>query len=136
MSRTSRNTLVLGCIFAALAVMLGAFAAHGLEEALDTDQLETFQTGVRYQFYHAFGLLIVGLLSMHASDQDYKWAVISMSLGILFFSGSLYLISTQSILNISTAILGPITPLGGTLFIISWILVIRQLFITPLRNTP
>lgn len=136
MSRTSRNTLILGCIFAALAVVLGAFAAHGLEEMLEIRQLETFQTGVRYQFYHALGLLVVGLLSMHTSSQDYKWAVVCMSLGILFFSGSLYLISTQSILGISTGILGPITPIGGILFIVSWILVIRNLLRSPLQHTP
>ena len=136
MSRTSRNTLVLGSIFAALAVILGAFAAHGLEKLLEVKQLETFQTGVRYQFYHAFGLFAIGLLSLHTSDQDYKWAVICMSLGILFFSGSLYLISTQSVLNISTGFLGPITPIGGALFIVSWILVVRNLLRSPMKNTP
>lgn len=136
MSRTSRNTLVLGSIFAALAVILGAFAAHGLEKLLEAKQLETFQTGVRYQFYHAFGLFVVGLLSLHTSNQDYKWAVICMSLGILLFSGSLYLLSTQSVLNISTSFLGPITPIGGALFIVSWILVIRNLVRSPLKNTP
>ena len=135
MSRTSRNTLVLGSIFAALAVILGAFAAHGLEKLLEPRQLETFQTGVRYQFYHAFGLLIVGLLSLQTSNQDYKWAVVCMSLGILFFSGSLYLISTQSVLNISTGFLGPITPIGGALFITSWILVIRNLLRSRLNRT-
>ena len=134
MLRISRNTLVLGCVLAALAVLLGAFAAHGLKNYVSTDQIQTFQTGVRYQFYHAFGLICLGLISLHTGTDHFKWSIISISLGVLFFSGSLYVIATTPIHQISTKLLGPITPIGGLFMIGGWILAIYQLLRIPITK--
>ena len=113
-----------GAILALTAVALGAFGAHGLKAVLSPERLDIFHTGVRYQFYHAFALLFLGLWSKHATNQRFiKWAGTSFLLGILFFSGSLYALSVRDWLDWPVAWLGPITPLGGLLFMVGWALV-------------
>lgn len=108
----------LGSINALIAVMLGAFGAHGLKSRLSTDMLEIFQTGVQYHFYHALGLLAVGVIAYHLPDSGLlKWSGWLMLTGIIIFSGSLYILSTTGI-----TWLGAITPIGGTAFIAAWIL--------------
>jgi uncharacterized membrane protein YgdD (TMEM256/DUF423 family) len=108
----------LGSINALIAVMLGAFGAHALKSRLSTDMMEIFQTGVQYHFYHALGLLAVGIIAYHLPDSGWlKWAGWLMLAGIIIFSGSLYILSITGI-----KWLGAITPIGGTAFIISWIL--------------
>ena len=110
----------LGAIFAMTAVVLGAFGAHALKEVLEPAQLETFEIGVRYQFYHALGLILVGLLQQHLESKHlYRtgWLFVA---GICLFSGSLYLLAAQDTLGVNLSWLGPITPIGGTLFIIGW----------------
>ena len=107
------------------AVMLGAFAAHGLKAQLSPAQITTFETGVRYQFMHAIGLFIIGLMMHHNCSRHLRWAALSMGVGIFLFSGSLYLLSCREVLGIdSWTWLGPITPLGGVCFIIAWFLVL------------
>ncbi len=117
--------LALGSTAAAIAVMLGAFGAHALKEKLAPDQLQVFETGVRYQFYHAFALIVVGMLAekFNSSSLNYSgWFFIA---GIIFFSGSLYLLSTRNLLGIENwKFLGPVTPLGGLCFIVGWIFVL------------
>jgi len=114
---------MIATIYGALAVALGAFAAHGLKSKLDTYQLEIFNKGVQYQFYHVFALLIVTILANKMSSSTIVYAGWSFSIGILFFSGSLYLLATRHLLGLEsiTPILGPITPLGGLCFIVGWI---------------
>ena len=116
--------IVSGLFFACFAVIIGAFAAHGLKPLLSIKEINNFETGVKYQFYHSFALILVGFLSFHIPSQvsKFKWAGFCFFLGILLFSGSLYLLSTQSIFNISIPLLGPITPLGGVLLILGWAL--------------
>lgn len=108
----------LGSINALIAVMLGAFGAHALKNRLSPEMMDIFQTGVQYHFYHALGLLAVGVIAYHLPDSGWlKWAGWLMLAGIIIFSGSLYILSTTGI-----KWLGAITPIGGTAFIISWIL--------------
>jgi uncharacterized membrane protein YgdD (TMEM256/DUF423 family) len=106
-----------------LGVIIGAFAAHGLKPLLSLKEVNNFETAVKYQFYHAFALLVLGLLGAHFPNGE-KWAFkvagFLFFIGIILFSGSLYLLSTQSILKISIPLLGPITPIGGILLIFGW----------------
>lgn len=118
-----RKFIIIGSILAALAVILGAFGAHSLETQLTTDELLTYETGTRYHFYHVFAIFLVALLYQQFPKRLLSWAGWLFVVGILLFSGSIYLLATSSITGISTTILGPLTPLGGLLFIVGWILV-------------
>ncbi|MEZ5054790.1 MAG: DUF423 domain-containing protein [Chitinophagales bacterium] len=117
---------IIAAFYGATAVILGAFGAHGLKSKLDMYQLEIFNKGVQYQFYHVFALLAVAFLAQRLSAQTLVFAGWSFTIGILFFSGSLYLLATRHLLGLDsmTPILGPITPLGGLCFIIGWILLL------------
>lgn len=112
--------IILGAINAFLAVALGAFGAHGLKAMLEEHYLEIWKTAVSYQMYHALGLLVVGVLAgkLPASPlvSASGWLMLA---GIIFFSGSLYVLSLTKI-----GILGAITPIGGLAFLIAWILVV------------
>ena len=112
-------TLVFGAAFGMLSVILGAFGAHALKKILSVERLESFETGVRYQMYAAFFLLIVGyILKFDTSSQ--KWISILMIAGTMLFSFSIYGLSLQDYLGANLKFLGPITPLGGFLMILSW----------------
>lgn len=111
--------LALGAGSAALSVMLGAFAAHGLKKTLPEAMLQVFQIGVQYQFYHSLGLLLIAILIKQLDDALLMWSGSLMALGIVFFSGSLYLLALTGM-----KWLGPITPLGGVCFIASWIILL------------
>ena len=106
------------------AVMLGAFGAHGLKEIISPEDIITFKTGVLYQFVHALSILILVLASQILKIDTFKYSVWLFTVGIIFFSGSLYLLSISSLLEINPSFIGPITPLGGLLFILGWVLVI------------
>ena len=110
--------LIIGSIAMALAVALGAFGAHGLKEMLTDEMLDIFETGVRYHFYHAIGLLLISVVAQLMPDSSLlQWSGWLMVGGILIFSGSLYVLSISQI-----RWMGAITPVGGLFFIISWIL--------------
>ena len=114
----------IAAILGALAVALGAFGAHSLKAVLTPDQLQTFETGVRYQFYHTIALLFVGLLMISKPSKALNMAAGSFIAGICCFSGSLYLLATRGLLGIENlSLLGPITPIGGLFFIVGWIFV-------------
>ena len=117
---------IIAALYGVLAVILGAFGAHALKEKLDAYQLEIFNKGVQYQFYHVIALFAVVFLAEKIQPKTLTFAGWFFSVGILFFSGSLYLLATRSILGTDalTPILGPITPLGGLCFIIGWILLL------------
>ena len=114
-----KKIFLVASILGLIAVVLGAFAAHGLRDALNTTSLESFQTGVRYQMYHAFFLFVVGLMPQLQPQQKKRlfWFVL---LGVLLFSGSVYLLATNALTPIDFAFLGPVTPLGGLLLISAW----------------
>jgi len=100
-----------------LAVILGAFGAHGLRTLLDSHQLGVYQTGVQYHFYHTLLLMGVGLLlRVHPGSRILKWSGWFAITGILLFSGSLYLLSVTGV-----HWLGIVTPVGGVAFILSWL---------------
>jgi uncharacterized membrane protein YgdD (TMEM256/DUF423 family) len=121
--------LSLGASFAALAVILGAFGAHALKEKLAPEQLQVFETGVRYQMYHAFALIILALLIEKLNQPLMNYLGWFFVTGIVFFSGSLYLLASKSILGIeSWKFLGPITPLGGLCLIAGWVLLAVSVF--------
>ncbi|MBL6662520.1 MAG: DUF423 domain-containing protein [Flavobacteriales bacterium] len=111
-------------LLAFLAVGLGAFGAHTLNELLTTEKLNSFETGVRYQFYHSLALLIIGLNAnkLNATALIGKF----MLIGIVFFSFSIYLLSLQDLIGINLSLLGPITPIGGLLLMLSWLILITK----------
>ncbi|MGE8065382.1 DUF423 domain-containing protein [Pseudomonas sp. NPDC089569] len=111
-----RGFLMLAAFFGFTGVGLGAFAAHGLKSRLSAEYLAIFQTGVTYQLVHTLALFGVALLATQIQGRLVTWAGISFSLGILLFSGSLYLLTT-----IGLGKLGIITPFGGLFFLIGWV---------------
>ncbi len=118
MPRTARLFLVLGCIAALIAVATGAFGAHALKARIAPELLPVYKTGVEYHFYHALGLILVGLAAFQLPDsaclRRAGWAMLA---GIALFSGSLYLLALTGI-----SWLGAITPAGGLSFIAAWCL--------------
>jgi uncharacterized membrane protein YgdD (TMEM256/DUF423 family) len=111
-----RTFLLIGAVFGFLGVTLGAFAAHGLRNRLSPDMLGVFETGVRYQMYHVFALLIVSAaIGQIGNARLLVLAGWFFFAGILLFSGSLYALALTG-----TGILGAITPVGGLLFLIGW----------------
>lgn len=112
----NRTILLAGAIFMALAVLLGAFGAHALKKVLAPDMLVIYKTGVEYQFYHALGLLLIGLIGFHIQSKYLRWSGLLISIGIIIFSGSLYALTLSGI-----KALGAITPVGGLSFVVGWI---------------
>ncbi|QGY45266.1 DUF423 domain-containing protein [Maribellus comscasis] len=123
----SKTILMTASLLMALAVGIGAFGAHGLKSHLSDEMLQTYKTGVEYHFYHALGLLLVGVLSISMPSVYLKWSAILLTAGIVLFSGSLYVLVVSGI-----KALGAITPLGGLSFIAGWIL----LFVGVWRKFP
>lgn len=113
----SKVFLILGALSGAVAVMLGAFGAHGLKGKLSDKLFNAFETGVEYQMYHALALLAVGiLLYLYPAVTALKWSGGLFLTGTLLFSGSLYALALTQI-----KFFGPITPLGGVAFILGWL---------------
>ena len=127
LNKSARTILLTGIIFTILAIGLGAFGAHALEPFLDDYAKEIFKTASQYHFYHALAIICLGILRI-VIDLNVKWPFCLFSLGIVCFSGSLYLLSLAEQISISTKILGPITPVGGLLFIGGWIVLFLSLF--------
>ena len=119
----SRLFFIAGALAAGIAVVAGAFGAHGLEGRVSPNRLETFKTGVTYQMYHALALLFVGWAALQGSSGAVTWAGYAFILGIVIFSGSLYLLVLTD-----TGWLGAITPIGGVAFIAGWVLVAWGMF--------
>ena len=108
--------LLIGSIFAAVSILFGAFGAHFLKEKLSSDQLVIFEIATRYMMYHSFGLLIFGLLGYILTEEIISLPGIMMIVGIIIFSGSLYLVSLGGLKKF-----GMITPIGGVILIASWL---------------
>ena len=120
--------LVVGALLAALSVALGAFGAHGLKKIADAETVAIYQTGVQYQMYHALALILVGLLAERMSSGLLGSAGFFFIGGVVLFSGSLYLISSFKAMNkLVPAGIGILTPIGGLLFIIGWVLLLIAL---------
>ena len=118
MPRTAKLFLVLGCIAALLAVAIGAFGSHGLKARISPELMAVYKTGVEYHFYHALGLILLGLAASRLPESALLraagWAMLA---GSVLFSGSLYLLALTGL-----GWLGAITPIGGACFIAAWLL--------------
>ena len=114
--------LILGAVHAFLAVALGAFGAHGLKKLVSAETVQVFQTGVQYQMYHAIALLLTGFLYEKCPPRLVKTAGMLFLIGIILFSGSLYLITAgKAMENAALDKAGIITPVGGLAFIGGWL---------------
>lgn len=114
-----------GALLAGLGVVLGAFGAHGLKQLVGPETVNTYQTGVQYQMYHAFALMLVGILYERMPNNLMNWAGILFLAGIVLFSGSLYLLASLKAMNkVGVSGIGIITPIGGVLFVLAWILLV------------
>ena len=116
---TTESSIKMAILFCLSAVILGAFGAHALKEVLSESQISSFQTGVRYQFFHGLAILILSLNSKQFTGRLSNIIKI-MSAGIILFSFSIYLLNIQDLIGFSMSYLGPITPIGGLLLITSW----------------
>ncbi|EXF92017.1 membrane protein [Pseudomonas fluorescens HK44] len=111
-----RGFLMLAAFFGFTGVGLGAFAAHGLKDRLSAEYLAIFHTGVTYQLVHTLALLGVALLAAQIPGRLIIWAGVSFAIGILLFSGSLYLLTLTGVSK-----LGIVTPFGGLAFLVGWL---------------
>ena len=116
-------------LLGALAVGLGAFGAHGLKQFVTVETIGTFETGVRYQFYHAFALLAVGILYERFHIKWLRYAGNCFLIGILLFSGSLYILTALKATDtVGLTGIGAITPIGGVFFIAGWLLLLAAVW--------
>jgi uncharacterized membrane protein YgdD (TMEM256/DUF423 family) len=126
----NKRIIIIASVFGILAVILGAFGAHGLKEQISPANLDVWHTAVQYQFYHTLALLFLSTFSRFKS-RAINTASWLFTFGIIFFSGSLYLLAAKDILNISwISLLGPVTPAGGFLLILGWF----SLLVATLKN--
>lgn len=118
-----RIVLVIGSVYGGLSVMLGAMGAHALKNVLTLQQLGSFETGVKYQMYHALVLLIIGFVFSFETklQKAIGWSFI---FGTFLFSFSIYLLSLSDLTGVSFRFLGPVTPLGGLVMIAGWLLLL------------
>jgi len=116
-----KNTLSIASISGLLCVVLGAFGAHGLKPLLTTQMLTTYETGVRYQFYHTLAILLIVVLYQFNKSKKLVISSYFFFAGMVLFSGSLYLLALTSINENTWTWLGPVTPIGGVCFIIGWV---------------
>ncbi len=116
-----KSMLLSGVLFALIAVVAGAFGSHGLKSIITATQLDIYKTANTYQFYHAFAIMFVSILNQDKVNKLLLWSFRFFVIGIILFSGSLYLLSVREVLGISSSI-GAITPFGGLFFITGWIL--------------
>ena len=114
--------IIIGSALAALAVAIGAFGAHGFKSRVSADDLIIFETGVRYQMYHSLALILLGLIGVNFQSNVVQLPAILFLVGIIIFSGTLYLIPLTGL-----RWLGAITPIGGTALILGWIMLIFNL---------
>lgn len=115
--------ITTGAIFGALGIIIGAFGAHALKKIFNEEQLKNFETGVKYQMYHALLLVIIGFNIAYITSYE-NLLFYSLTFGIVLFSFSIYGLCISSVRNKKLKILGPITPIGGLLLLLGWIILI------------
>lgn len=113
------KSISIGALFGMIAIILGAFGAHALKKVLLPEQLITFETGVRYQMYHALFLLFIGM-STDLSAKTKNIITYLVVFGIILFSGSIYLLATNTLTSFDFKVIGFITPIGGLLLVLAW----------------
>lgn len=128
--KAQKNLILLGSCLGFIGIVLGAFAAHGLESVISEDAIDTFETGVKYQIYHALFLLFLSsqTFTTEKLNRTLFWLVLA---GVIFFSGSIYGLATNTLTSFDFKIIAWITPIGGTLLILSWALVFINLIKKP-----
>jgi len=114
-----KKIISTGAILGMIAIILGAFGAHALKKVLSMEELSTFETGVRYQMYHALFLIFIGIIN-ELSQKTKKTIYNLVLFGVLLFSGSIYLLATNSLTSFDFKVIGFITPIGGLLLILAW----------------
>ncbi len=117
----NKTIFITGILLGVLAVVLGAFAAHGLEKLVDAEAINTFKTGVTYQMYHALFLLILGSITQ-IPERAKRTVFFLIVLGVTLFSFSIYLLATNSLTSFDFRAIGFITPMGGLLLITGWLM--------------
>ncbi len=122
-----KTTLIWACIFGATAIAFGALGAHALKAVLTAQQLASFDTAVKYQMYHALFLLAVALLQNGLPKVNFTWVKNLAVVGVLLFSGSIYLLALQNVTGVNVRFLGPITPLGGILLMAAWLVLLVKI---------
>ncbi len=122
----NRNKMIaIGAVTGALAVVLGAFGAHSLREVLSAEKVATWNTGVEYQFYHTFAILLVAALADTIGARRSMTITYLFLAGMICFSGSIYLLATREATGMDWVLaLGPVTPIGGLLFITGWVMIL------------
>jgi uncharacterized membrane protein YgdD (TMEM256/DUF423 family) len=114
-----RKIISTGAVLGMIAIILGAFGAHALKKVLSIEELSTFETGVRYQMYHALFLIFIGIIN-ELSQKTKKIIYNLVVFGVLLFSGSIYLLATNTLTSFDFKVIGFITPIGGLLLILAW----------------
>ena len=112
-----KGYIIIASLFAALAILFGAFGSHALKERLSAQSLEVYDIATRYLMFHALGIFLIALLGFQLPKESLEISVIMMIVGTSIFSGSLYLIAMLDFKK-----LGMVTPIGGLLLIVSWLL--------------
>jgi uncharacterized membrane protein YgdD (TMEM256/DUF423 family) len=122
-----RKIILIAALLGIISIVLGAFGAHALKKLIDVNALATFETGVRYQMYHALFLLF---LATNATIQEKTKKVVLyfVIFGIVFFSGSIYLLATNTMTSFDFKVIGFVTPIGGLLLIVAWAFIIMEFF--------
>lgn len=123
----NRSLLIAGGLFGVIAIIIGAFAAHGLKPLLSIESLQTFETGVKYQMYNALFMLFLGGLPV-ASEKVKRICFYLTIFGVLFFSGSIYLLATNDLTSFDFRVIALITPVGGLLMISAWVVLLISFF--------
>lgn len=129
-----RKLYISGAVLIVLAIILGAFGAHGLEGKIPQEKIDSYEVGVRFQMYHGLAFLILGVISNRVTF-SMKSIFGLLLLGTILFSVSIYFLSIQTMLGMELKFLGPITPLGGTLMIIGWTIFVVNLLRKPLKSS-
>lgn len=118
-----KKIISTAAILGIIAIVLGAFGAHALKKVLNLNELSTFETGVKYQMYHALFLLFIGTTTL-VSENAKKTICYLVLIGIILFSGSLYLFALNSLISINFKAIGFVTPIGGLLLILAWLVLL------------
>ena len=124
----NKKIVVTGAVLILIGIILGAFGAHSLKKVVDSSQVLSFETGVRYQIYHGFALIILGVNADRLLINS-KWVIRFILLGVVVFSLSIYLMVMQGPMGLSLKFLGPITPIGGLLMVLGWVIFIKNLLL-------
>ena len=114
-----KKIISTGAVLGMIAIILGAFGAHALKKVLSMEELSTFETGVRYQMYHALFLILIGMIN-ELSQKAKKIIYTLVVFGVLLFSGSIYVLATNSLTSFDFKTIGFITPIGGLLLLLAW----------------